>query len=185
MKQFFYGDSTTKARHRSALGRIRPRGPVGRVRAEGGKSGVGSPSRGDCVRVRRAVSLLILGVSLFTSGCKASPAWSAESRSPDGKMIATTDVFANGGFIAPGPDATFVYLNWTSGSQPKKLILAFSDGQSESDGMKVGMTWLTPAHLELTYKGQRTIDFQAVKCDGIDISVRELSSDPIDGDSSK
>ncbi len=65
------------------------------------------------------------------------------------------------------------------------LILEFSGGQSESDGMRVGMNWLTPTHLELTYKGQRTIDFQAVKCAGVDVSVRDLSSEAIKGDSSK
>jgi hypothetical protein len=34
---------------------------------------------------------------------------------------------------------------------------------------------LTPKHLELTYKGRRMLDFQAVKCHGVDISVRDLS----------
>ena len=56
------------------------------------------------------------------------------------------------------------------------MILAFSDGPAGPDGMKVWMNWLTPTHLELTYKGQRTFDFQAVRCDGIDISVRDVSS---------
>jgi hypothetical protein len=41
------------------------------------------------------------------------------------------------------------------------------------------MNWLTPTHLELTYKGRRTLDFEAVKCHGVDISVRELSGDAI------
>jgi hypothetical protein len=91
-------------------------------------------------------------------------------------MVATADAFANGGFVAPGPGATFVYLNWTTGSQPRRLILAFSGGQSELDGTQVAMNWLSPTHLELAYRGQRTIDFQAVNYAGVDISVRELSS---------
>src|SRR5579864_7417122 len=119
---------------------------------------------------------LVLWTCVSTSGCKSPPIWSAESRSPDGKMVATADAFANGGFVAPGPGATFVYLNWTTGSQPRRLILAFSGGQSELDGTQVAMNWLSPTHLELAYRGQRTIDFQAVNYAGVDISVRELSS---------
>jgi len=109
------------------------------------------------------------------SGCKASPTWSAEARSPDGKMIATAITFEQSGF-GTGWVHTTVYLNWTTGSQPKTLILAFSDGPGEPGGMNVGMKWLTPTHLELTYRGQRPLDFQAVKCDDADISVRDLSS---------
>jgi hypothetical protein len=87
-------------------------------------------------------------------------------------MIAIAEAFDNGGFVSPGPNATFVYLNWTTGSQARKEILAFSGWPSESDGMKVAMSWLSPTRLELTYKGKETIDFQAVKCAGVDISVR-------------
>ena len=126
--------------------------------------------------MRKAISLIIVGACVFVSGCKSPPIWSAESRSPDGKMVATAEVFANGGFVAPGPDATFVYLNWNAGSQPRMLILAFSGGQSEPDGIRLAMNWLTPTNLDLAYKGQRNIDFQAVKCAGVDISVRELTS---------
>ena len=121
--------------------------------------------------------LLVMFVCAVVCGCQRSkPVWSADSRSPDGSMIATAEAFDNGGFVSPGPPATFVYLNWTTGAQPKMLIFAFSDGPPEPDAMKVGMKWLTPTHLELTYKRQRTIDFQAVKCAGVDISVQELSS---------
>jgi len=43
----------------------------------------------------------------------------------------------------------------------------------------VEMKWITPTHLDLAYKGQRTLDFQAVKCAGIDISVRDVSGGTI------
>lgn len=69
---------------------------------------------------------------------------------------------------------TTVYLNWASGSQPPTLILAFSNWPAGPDGMKVRMEWLTPKHLELSFVRQ-PLDFQAVKCDGIDISIRELA----------
>lgn len=123
---------------------------------------------------------LVLGAAFFLSGCirlGSKTTWSAESRSPDGKRVASAFTVEQSGF-GTGGGGTDVYLNWTTGSQPKLLILAFSDGPSEPGGMNVGMNWLTPTHLELTYKGQRPLDFQAVKCYGVDISVRELSSEP-------
>jgi hypothetical protein len=123
----------------------------------------------------RATSLIIFGVCVFVSGCKFPPSWSAEARSPDGKMIATAKTFENSGF-GTGGGGTVVYLNWTTGSQLPMEILSFSDGPAGPGGMNVGMNWLTPTHLEITYKGHRTLDFQAVKCAGIDISVRALSS---------
>jgi len=119
--------------------------------------------------------VVVVGACVLASGCKAPPTWSAESRSPDGKLIATAKTFENSGF-GTGGIWTGVYLNWTTGSQKPMEILEFSDGPAGPDGMKVGMNWLTPKHLELTYKGQRTLDFQSIKCDGIDISVRDASS---------
>jgi hypothetical protein len=123
----------------------------------------------------KAILLIAFGACVFMFGCKASPTWSAESRSPDGKMIATANTFEQSGF-GTGWVHTTVYLNWTVGSQPPSEILAFSDGPSGPGGMNVGMKWLSPTHLDLTYKGQRPLDFQAVQCDGVDITVRDLSS---------
>lgn len=123
--------------------------------------------------MRKMVLLLVVVTCVLASGCKAPITWSAESRSSDGKMIATAKTTDESG---PGTDfiQTTVYLNWTKGSQPPMLILAFSDGPAGPGGMNVGMNWLSPTHLELTYKGQRPLDFQAVKCDGVDITVQAL-----------
>jgi hypothetical protein len=41
------------------------------------------------------------------------------------------------------------------------------------------MTWLSPTHLEVTYKGNASLNFQAVKCTGIDTSVRDLSTETV------
>jgi hypothetical protein len=89
-------------------------------------------------------------------------------------MIATAETIQTSG-IGTGDIGTRVYLNWISGSQPPTIILAFTEGPAGPGGMKVGMNWLTPNHLELTYKGRRELDFEAVKCHGIDISVRDIS----------
>jgi hypothetical protein len=88
-------------------------------------------------------------------------------------MIATAYTVVPSG-IGTGDFGTRVYLNWATGRQPKTIILAFAEGPDEPGGMNVGMTWLAPTHLELTYRGYRNLDFQAVKCHGIDISVRQL-----------
>jgi hypothetical protein len=112
-----------------------------------------------------------LCVLFLLCACGSAPTWSTESRSPDGRMTATAKVFANGGFASPGPATAVVYLKGTTGSQKAMLIFAFSEGPPDS--MRVKMTWLGPTHLELTYEGQHTVDFQAVKYAGVDISVRQ------------
>jgi hypothetical protein len=140
------------------------------LKGTGRIDGVGAAS------TRKCILLLILGVCISFSSCDGPKVnWSAESRSPDGKMIATARTIQTSG-IGTGNPGTFVYLNWTKGSQSPTIILAFHDGPDEPGGMNVRMNWLTPTHLELTYKGRRAFDFQAVRCDGVDISVRDLSN---------
>ena len=137
---------------------------------------ISKPGVGGLAMIGKAMSLLLFGVCVLVFGCKGSETtWSAEARSPDGNLFASARTVENSGF-GTGGIGTAVYLNWTKGSQSPMLILAFSDGPAGPDGMKVGMNWLTPTHLELTYKGKRTLDFQAVRCAGIDISVRDASS---------
>jgi len=82
--------------------------------------------------------------------------------------------------IGTGDPGTFVYLNWTTGSQDPTVILAFADGPGEAGDSSVGMNWLTPKHLELTYRGRRVFDFQAIRCHGIDISVRDIAEQAAD-----
>lgn len=125
------------------------------------------------VSFTKVALLLGLVYCFFLVGCRSAPTWSGESKSPDGKTIATASTFQDAGFLA-GETQTTVYLNWAIGSQSKTLILAYSDGPTAQD-MGVDMRWLTPTHLELSYKGQRSLDFQAVKCNGVDITVRNLS----------
>jgi hypothetical protein len=125
-------------------------------------------------------ALVIIGASVSVSGCDGPKvSWSAETRSPDGKMVAHARTIEPSG-IGTGDFGTFVDLNWTAGSQPSTVVLAFADGSDEPSNKNVGITWLTPTHLELTYTGHRTLDFQAVKCHGVDISVRNLSTETLD-----
>ncbi len=123
------------------------------------------------------VTVLLVFATLVCSCGDTSTVWTAESRSPDGKTLVRARTVQPSG-IGTGDFGTFADLNWTVGSQPPVVILAFAEGPNEPGGMNVGMNWLTPTHLELTYKGARTIDFQAIKWHGVDISVRDLSAGP-------
>ncbi len=126
--------------------------------------------------IRKATCFLVVGVCVLVFGCRGSEKiWSAEARSPDGKMLATARTIAQSGF-GTGYIGTIVYLNWSKGSQPPMEILGLSGGTEAPGATSVEMKWLTSTHLELTYKSPRTLDFQAVKCDGVDISVRDLSN---------
>jgi hypothetical protein len=90
-------------------------------------------------------------------------------------MVATARAEVNGGFISSVP-VTAVYLNWTTGSQSPTEILSLADQSERADEVKVGMTWVDPNHLLLTYDGKRqNIGFQAVKFAGVDIFVRDIS----------
>jgi hypothetical protein len=77
--------------------------------------------------IRKSVLLLVLGftVGVSLSGCQdSSMVWSAEARSPDGKMIARARTIRPSG-IGTGDFGTFVDLNWTSGSQAPTVVLPF------------------------------------------------------------
>ena len=115
----------------------------------------------------KATSLITIAVCVLLSGCGPKRIWSAEARSPDGHWVASarTDQYSG-----PGNAGlyTTVELRRTSGQKSPMEILLL-DYQKN-----VKMIWLTPSHLEMAYNTHADIDFQAVKCAGIDISVREL-----------
>ena len=141
-------------------------------------------------------SLLALVICVFVSGCRGGHSiesgcgeghfscgdgrliWSAEAKSPDGKVLAkacTTD--SSGGFSILDSTSTTVYLIWATGSGTEDRVLMLGDAADvdETKNTRVEMNWITPTHLELTVKGNQTVVFQAVKCFGIDISTRDLS----------
>lgn len=116
--------------------------------------------------------VLVLGLCVFLLSCKAPPVSSAESRSPDVKMIATAHTFANSGF-GGSPPTTFVYLNWAKASQPPTLILGLTGGSDAAVDANVEMKWIDSTHLELKYSENQSVDFQAIKWGNVDISLRD------------
>jgi hypothetical protein len=109
----------------------------------------------------------------LVSGCKdAATIWSTESNSPDGRWVATAQTDQYGGPGTAGLQST-VSLSQGKGRQDKIEILQLSQNATMVD---LKLSWLTPTHLEITYKQPASVDFQAVKCSGIDISVRDISN---------
>ena len=123
-------------------------------------------------------SVLMLVLFLLSISCKNTErTWSAEAKSPDGRYVVTAETLRPGGWGTGAPAQTTVDLNYTSGHQSSsEIILTFVDGSDGPDGMNVGIKWLSPTQLELSYKGHPTIEFQAVKCRGVDISTREADN---------
>jgi len=126
--------------------------------------------------------LLPIAICLLAFGCKDSGTtiWSADTPSPDRNWVASasTKQWSGPGTAYVG---TSVYLKRPDDSKPPIEILEFANDSAYPSGITdVEMTWLTPSHLEVAYKGHATLNFQAVKCAGIDISVRDLSTEAID-----
>jgi|SRR5882762_1857631 len=130
--------------------------------------------------IHKAIPLILVGICFLVSGCRDSAIiWSAESRSPDGHWVASasTEQFGGPGTAYVG---THVYLKAVNGSQPSVELLGLSNDSAYPSGItNVGMNWISASHLELTYKGHASVDFQVVRCAGIDISLRDLSGETI------
>jgi hypothetical protein len=125
----------------------------------------------------RLVECTALALAMLLAGCKSDkPNWFAEVRSPDGALIATATTWEQGG-LGTDTNQTVVDLNFAGGSQKPTIVAIFDDKVDGSVDTKVGMKWMNPRHLELTYTGERVINFLASRCDGVDISLEKIASD--------
>lgn len=139
------------------------------------------------MRAQRLIPLITIAVCVLLYGCGPTKTWSAEARSPDGYWLA---VARSEQWSGPGNayDATTVYLKSLMVPQPPTLVLGFSH---EYATMNLKMEWATPTHLHVTYGESAkpgdhvSLDFQVVRCAGIDISAQHLSVDATDGQKSK
>lgn len=130
--------------------------------------------------MRKAILLIVICVCALASGCRDyTIVWSAESRSPDGYWLATANEKRGGGFGNAFDDMS-VYLKRANVSESPIEVLEFSVASlaSQSGTLNLTMKWETPSHLDVTYNGHAaTLDFQVVKCAGIDISTRDVSGE--------
>jgi hypothetical protein len=121
--------------------------------------------------------IVLLFIFLVLVSCGPATTWTAEARSPDGLWLATA---RSQQWSGPGNayDATTVYLKWVRGWRaPTREILVFSHQYAT---IKLRMVWVTPTHLNVMYGesgkpgDEVDLDFQVVKCGGVDISVQHI-----------
>jgi len=112
--------------------------------------------------------------TLAAAGCDPSDIVRKEEvQSPDGYWTVQTAIERISG---PGINAmyTHVFLSRTSDQGKGTEILSLNDpGINEGE---VIVTWRDKTHLELGYHKEAAIDFQAVKCAGVEISVVNLAA---------
>lgn len=124
------------------------------------------------MNAHKRVCLTIAFFCVFVSGCRdVGTIWTAESRSPDGQWIALAKTDQFGGPGTAGLQST-VSLQHAKGPKDKIAILVLSS--QEMTSIEPKLNWLTPTHLEITYRQPASIDFQAIKCGGVVISVQGL-----------
>lgn len=123
---------------------------------------------------------LIVGISaLCASGCGGEDTIGETSvPSPDGRWVASAETLETSGF-GTGAINTDAYLKWAKGSDSPEHILGFVHGpNSTSKTINLSMKWVSRTHLDVTYDGSATIDFQVVKYGDVDISLEVLSKVP-------
>lgn len=148
---------------------------------QGGK-GRRKMTLGGCARVRMTISLVMITACVLFCGCGPTTTWSGEACSSDGIWLA---VARSEQWSGPGNtyDATTVHLKRLKGSRRPMEVLEFSHQYAT---MNLKMEWKTPTHLHVTYGESATpgdhvsLDFQAVKCAGIEISAQHVSGDTND-----
>lgn len=128
-------------------------------------------------RINGLLLLLTLGLCIAGAGCRnVATTWSATVPSPDGRWLAMARSQQWGG---PGAayDATTVFLKPTRGTQPPTQVLVFSHQYAT---MNLKMDWVAPTQLKVSYAPSTrpddhvSVDFEAVKCGGVDIAVQEI-----------
>jgi hypothetical protein len=159
--------------------RLSPHYSYERMTATDSDEAIIKPPTHDRITMPRAMLLLIVGFCVLGFGCQdVATTWSTEVPSPNGDWLATARSQQWGG---PGTayDATTVFLKPSKGTQPPTQVLVFSHQYAT---MFLKMDWITPTHLNVTYAASTrpsdhvSLDFQAVKCDGVEITVREIPS---------
>jgi hypothetical protein len=95
--------------------------------------------------------------------------------SPNGAWVAVAKTERHSGPGAAGVQ-TIVSLQPSRGNQAANMILLLSHDPNRP-GVDTGlkMSWLTNSHLEIAYRHNPSLDFQAIKDAGVDISVKVLS----------
>lgn len=115
---------------------------------------------------------------VLAMGCRdVATIWSAESRSPGGQWIAKAQTEAHGGLGTAGVQ-TSVSLRQNGDANHPTDILLLSYATANPVGItNVDMKWVTQSHLEIGYRGRATVDVQVVRFGGVEVSLRDISSE--------
>lgn len=122
-------------------------------------------------------SLVLVMISfLALAGCSdRSTVWSGRVESPDGRWIVIANSSVYGGPGTASAD-TSVYLQPRRGGA-RLLVLEIDNGQNSAPfSGAIRIIWKDADHLDLEQEGYGAIDFQAVRCYGIDISLNAEST---------
>jgi hypothetical protein len=118
-------------------------------------------------------SLLLLLVSSLASGCHShEPTWSAQSISPDRKLVALARTENNDGGFGTGAQWTTVEIKQNFNSAKPIDVLEIDEGPNSVRNLT--MTWQSPSQLHIAYKGGEEVLFQAVKALGAQITVERI-----------
>ena len=121
-------------------------------------------------------SILTIAASLLMSlvGCHQANevTWSVQTTSSDHAWLALAhSEHTNHGF--GGESAwTIVEMKQNISSSKPVEVLEFEEGPNSVQDLK--MNWPSPDHLDITYRGNPPITFQAIKAFGKQITVEKL-----------
>lgn len=122
-----------------------------------------------CLKLRARHRTWLLGLAVLLSGCKDAAIIQKEDvKSPNGRWAARMEIEQLGGPGMAGLQ-THVYLVRTGSSDEPTEIILLSD-QSVATA-QVQMRWQDDRHLEVSRFPDSEIEFQAVKCAGVEIAL--------------
>ena len=115
-----------------------------------------------------------VGIVLSMAGCKSATetVWSADTQSSDHAWLA---IAHRENTTGPGINAQYMIVQMKQANIPdgKRVeVLVLDEGGEPTRDLK--MAWETPSHLHVTYRGNPTVLFQAVKAFGMDVQVERL-----------
>jgi hypothetical protein len=140
--------------------------------------------KGIGITYRKLILPSVFAVCALISGCTDSAKnndsaigndsatiWSGEAQSPDKHYVASARTEQDSGF---GTAAVYTTVYLKQNAQKPTAILVFANETAYPLGVTaVDMTWITPSHLSVAYKGNANIEFQVIKCAGVEISIEK------------
>ena len=123
--------------------------------------------------LRKLILYSVISICALVCCCGGSTTISTiRALSPDGEWQAIARTVHYGG---PGNSTTIttIDLERIKLPRPTKIISLLQN----TDSIDLKMNWLTSRHLDVTYGQPVEIGFQAIKCAGLDISLRYVNTE--------